>query len=70
MPIITSNFLKSFIKIVSDEKGPKVFILIFLRAFIVGIINLISSEFFLNSALCGFKPKKAIFGFLEKILLN
>ena len=45
----------------SDENK---FIPLFSNFLIVGIIILFSSEFFLNSALWGFKPKTAIFGFL------
>ena len=49
----------------SDAKGPSTFIPFFFNLLIAGIIILRSSDFFLSSLLCGFKPNIAIVGFLE-----
>ena len=50
--------------IVSVTSGPAVFILSFFNLFIAGII-FFSSEFFLNSLLCGLRPRIPIFGLLK-----
>ena len=56
--------------VVSEIKGPNAFILNLFSFFIAGIIILISSDFFLNSALCGLSPNIPILGFFLKIFLK
>ena len=71
--MIHSNYYIIFFKIifekVSATNGP-IILVYFFNLLIAGIIIFISSEFFSNSELCGFRPKTAIFGFLLNNFFN
>ena len=57
-------------KTVSDANGPFTLTFNLNNFLIAGMIIFFSSDFFLNSALCGLRPRMPIFGFFFYIFLT